>query len=111
MEIFDLGPLTRAGKLINTKTYDAYLTRDNTHSGDRQAFAQVLCVAEEAGEFVGATRRYLGLARRTGLEEDMAAELADVVIASFTAAAALGIDLEQSIVEKLDKVFSRGWSE
>ena len=71
--------------------------------------AQVLCVAEEAGEFVGAYRRYEGMARRDGSWQDVQAELADVVISAYTAAHAIGFDLDEAIEEKLGKVMTRGW--
>ncbi|MGI8449400.1 MAG: hypothetical protein ACR2MP_19920, partial [Streptosporangiaceae bacterium] len=45
---------------------------------------QVLCLAEETGAFVGAYRRWAGLARRTGPWDDVQAATADV----------LGIDLD-----------------
>jgi|SRR5215470_15649861 len=70
---------------------------------------QVMALAEEAGEFVGAYRRAAGLARRPGAWSDVAAELADVVITAHVAAVYLGIDLDTAVAEKLAVVFSRGW--
>src|SRR5215470_18809697 len=70
---------------------------------------QVLCLAEEVGEFVGAYRRAAGLARRPGPWSDVAAELADVVITAHVAAVYLGIDLDTAIGDKLAVVVSRGW--
>lgn len=55
---------------------------------------QVLGLAEEAGEFVGAYRRWSGLARRAGTAADMQAELADVVITTYVTAAELGLLLD-----------------
>jgi NTP pyrophosphatase (non-canonical NTP hydrolase) len=78
---------------------------------EQMQIAQVLCVAEEAGEFVGAYRRFVGMARRNGPFSDVQNELADVVIAAYTAAEALGIDLEMAIDEKLGVVMTRGWKE
>ncbi|MFI1916056.1 hypothetical protein [Nocardia sp. NPDC020380] len=69
----------------------------------------VLALAEEAGEFVGAYRRWSGQARRTGSFDDVRAELADVVIISWLAAAELGIDLDAAIADKLKVMFERGW--
>jgi len=54
------------------------------------AVRQVLAVAEEAGEFVGAYRRAAGLARRAGSHADVRAELADVVTTAALAAAERG---------------------
>ena len=73
--------------------------------------AQVHCVAEEAGEFVGAFRRWSGMARRDGSWQDVQAELADVVISAFTAARALGFNLDDAIDAKAEKVLTRGWKE
>jgi len=72
---------------------------------------QVLCLAEEVGEFVGAYRRWAGLARRSGGAEDMRAELADVVLAAYVTAAELAIDLDAAIDTKLAAIFTRGWRE
>ena len=47
---------------------------------------QVLALAEEAGEFTAAYRRWAGLARRTGPWHDVEAELADVVITAYVTA-------------------------
>lgn len=71
----------------------------------------VLALAEEAGEFVGAYRRWSGQARRTGTFDEMGAELADVVICAWMAAAELGIDLDAAITDKLAVIFDRGWRE
>ncbi len=72
---------------------------------------QVLAVAEEAGEFTAAYRRWAGLARRTGPWHDVEAELADVVITAYVTAAVLGIDLDAAARAKTDVVFTRGWRE
>lgn len=73
--------------------------------------AQVLCVAEEAGEFIGAYRRWNGMARRDGALEDVMHELADVVISAYTAAEAIGFNLDLAIEEKLAVVMTRGWKQ
>lgn len=70
---------------------------------------QVLCLAEETGEFVGAYRRWAGLARRNGTWEDVKAELADVAITAYVTAAVLGIDLDKAWREKAAKILARGW--
>jgi NTP pyrophosphatase (non-canonical NTP hydrolase) len=76
---------------------------------DRLAIQQVLCLAEEAGEFVGAYRRWAGMARRSGPWEDVKAELADVAITAFVTAQVLGIDLDEAVREKTETIMSRGW--
>jgi NTP pyrophosphatase (non-canonical NTP hydrolase) len=52
---------------------------------------QVFCLAEEAGEFVGAYRRWAGMARRAGRWEDVEAELADVALTASVTAEVLGL--------------------
>lgn len=70
---------------------------------------QVLGLAEEAGEFVGAYRRWTGQARRTGTVQEMYEELADVIITAFVTAHELEVDVDAVIAAKLDKVHTRGW--
>ena len=70
---------------------------------------QVLAVAEEAGEFTAAYRRWAGMARRTGTWDEVTAELADVVITAYVTAAVLGIDLDAAWRAKAAVVFTRGW--
>jgi len=55
---------------------------------------QVLALAEEAGEFVGAYRRAAGMARRTGTWDQIEAELADVAITTYVTAHVLGLDAD-----------------
>jgi NTP pyrophosphatase (non-canonical NTP hydrolase) len=75
----------------------------------RLEIQQVMCLAEEAGEFVAAYRRFAGMARRSGPFDDVKAELADVVITAYVTAQVLGIDLDAAIQAKAEQVFSRGW--
>src|SRR5881394_626832 len=51
---------------------------------------QVMNVVEEAGELVGAYRRYAGFARRSGPWGDVEAEMADVIICAYVTAATVG---------------------
>jgi NTP pyrophosphatase (non-canonical NTP hydrolase) len=78
-------------------------------SEDTACVQQALALAEEAGEFVGAFRRWAGLARRTGTWADMVAELADVVITAYVTADVLGIDLDAAITAKSAVILARGW--
>lgn len=80
-------------------------------SAEQGRVRQVIAVAEESGEFVGAARRYMGMARRTGSFEDVQMELADVVITAFITAATFDIDLPAAISTKLQIILSRGWRE
>jgi NTP pyrophosphatase (non-canonical NTP hydrolase) len=70
---------------------------------------QVIALAEEAGEFVGAARRYMGMARRNGTFEEMEDELADVIITGYVTAHVFGSDLNSAIHRKLIEIYSRGW--
>jgi NTP pyrophosphatase (non-canonical NTP hydrolase) len=72
---------------------------------------QALCVAEEAGELVGAYRRWAGKARRPGTRRDLEDEIADVLIVTATFAERAGIDLNEAIARKLTTIYSRGWRE
>lgn len=83
--------------------------RENGAGGTPES--QVLCIAEEAGELVGAYRRWTGLARRRGTEEEVQAELADVVLSAYGMAEVFGWDLDEIIEKKLSVIFSRGWKE
>ena len=76
---------------------------------DHEQIRQTLCLAEEAGEFVQAARRYLGLARTPGDLPPVAAELADVVLTAFVTAEAFGIDLPAAIDAKAAIVRTRGY--
>jgi NTP pyrophosphatase (non-canonical NTP hydrolase) len=58
------------------------------------AVQQVLCLAEEAGEFVGAYRRWAGMARQSSPWSDVQAELADVVVTTYVTAHIFGIDID-----------------
>jgi NTP pyrophosphatase (non-canonical NTP hydrolase) len=85
--------------------------RENGFGVEAGATRQVLCLAEETGELVGAYRRWSGQARRSGSFEDVETELADVVITAYVLAEELGMDLDAAIRRKLDVVFTRGWRE
>jgi NTP pyrophosphatase (non-canonical NTP hydrolase) len=74
-----------------------------------QLDVQALCVAEEAGELVGAYRRWAGKARRTGTRRDLEDEVADVLIVTACFAERAGIDLNEAIARKLAVIYSRGW--
>lgn len=102
----NLEDLIAVGQDINAQTQITY-----NHGPKEQELAQVCCVMEEAGEFISAYRRYQGWARRSGTEAEIALELADVIISSFTCAAALHIDIVKALRDKLTTVYERGWKE
>ena len=72
---------------------------------------QVLCLAEEVGELVGAYRRATGRARRSGSWRDVEDELADVVITALVTAHTMGWDLSAIVERKLQHVETRGLRE
>jgi len=76
-----------------------------------QLDVQALCVAEEAGELVGAYRRYAGKARRTGTRRELEDEIADVLITTAVFAERAGIDIDAAIAAKLAVIYSRGWQQ
>lgn len=81
--------------------------REHFPDSDEQV-RQVLALAEEAGEFVGAYRRWAGMARRKGSWADVRAELADVVITAYVTATVIEIedaleDFRQSLGEPVTR--------
>ncbi len=103
----NISPLTLPGL---ARTINAACLREDFPASTLRV-QQVLCLAEETGEFVGAYRRWAGLARRTGPWDDVPAELADVVIAAYTTADVLGIDLDAAWRAKARIILTRGWRE
>lgn len=83
--------------------------RENGAGGTEQA--QIMGLAEEVGEFVGAMRRWRGLARRRGTEAQAQEELADVIISAYAMAEVMGWDANALVDIKLAKIFSRPWKE
>lgn len=83
--------------------------RENQAGGTEQA--QLMALAEETGEFIGAMRRWRGLARRPGTEQEAKSELADVIISAYAMADVMGWDVEQITSAKLQKIFTRGWKQ
>jgi 8-oxo-dGTP diphosphatase len=76
---------------------------------DDEQIRQTLCLAEEAGEFVQAARRYLGLARTPGDLPPVVEELADVVLTAYVTAEAFDIDLTTAIARKAAEIHTRGY--
>jgi len=76
---------------------------------DQPDWRFVTGVAEESGEFVGAYNKYSGTSRQTGTHDEMAKELADVVITAYMAAQVLSIDLDDMVQRKARIMSSRGW--
>jgi NTP pyrophosphatase (non-canonical NTP hydrolase) len=100
--------------------------QDNLKSSARQGAdektaldSQFIGIGEEAGEALGAYRRWRGFARRAGSAQEVYDELADVLIVTLVGIihfAEVNGDnpdpeeiIEQVLTHKLDKIFSRGW--
>lgn len=83
--------------------------RENQAGGTEQA--QIMALAEETGEFVGAMRRWRGMARRRGSEQEAQAELADVILSAYAMADIMGWNVDQLLEAKIDKIMTRGWKE
>jgi NTP pyrophosphatase (non-canonical NTP hydrolase) len=77
--------------------------------GASQLDVQALCVAEAAGQLIGAYRRWARPCATTGTRRDLEAEVADVLIATAVFAERAGIDLDQAIARKLAVIYTRGW--
>jgi NTP pyrophosphatase (non-canonical NTP hydrolase) len=119
-EPVDIGSLGRIIQALQDN-----LKRSARQGADEQTAldSQFIGVGEEAGEALGAYRRWRGFARRAGSASDVYDELADVLIVTMVAIvhfnevaggwshAASSFDgpIEAALARKLDKIFSRGW--
>jgi NTP pyrophosphatase (non-canonical NTP hydrolase) len=90
---------------------DLSLNRRPNITNENALDVQALCIAEEAGELIGAYRRFAGKARRTGTLEELEHEIADVLIVTAVFAERAGIDIDQAVTRKLAIIYSRGWRE
>jgi NTP pyrophosphatase (non-canonical NTP hydrolase) len=98
--------------MINLKQVAKFVMekcRENGAGGTPEA--QVLALAEEVGEFVGAYRRWSGQARRRGTEAEARNELADIIISAYAMADVMGWDVDQLVETKVRKIMYRGWKE
>lgn len=81
---------------------------------DESLTRQLFAVAEECGEFVGAVRRFYGLARRNGSWEEVQREWADLVFTVFLAADTLGMgraQMENALNRRFGEINARPWRE
>jgi len=97
----------------NLPTHANYIVSkiDENFDTDNRVQRQVLCLAEETGEFVASYRRWSGNARRHGSMAEMENELADVLVVAFVLAEILNIDIERVLSHKLDVIYTRGWKD
>lgn len=93
---------------------DAIAEKCREANGERTPYAQLLCLAEEVGEFIKESRIELGLSRKKSqiakdlARQNMNEELADVVITALVAARIFNIDIENEINRKLERISDRG---
>jgi NTP pyrophosphatase (non-canonical NTP hydrolase) len=80
---------------------DAIADAHRARTGDEAVLLAALLLAEETGEAVQQTRRFMGRARSTATAADVGAELADVVISAAILARHLDVDLGQAVEAKL----------
>ncbi|MHB8961262.1 MAG: MazG nucleotide pyrophosphohydrolase domain-containing protein [Candidatus Limnocylindrales bacterium] len=85
----------------DTGHLDAIADAHHERTGDQAVLLAALLLAEEAGEAVQQTRRFMGRARSTATAADVAAELADVLISAAILARLLDVDLEEAMDSKL----------
>lgn len=96
-----------ASLLIHELRKSGAYDNDPVMEGNRHA----LCLAEEAGEVIGAYRRYSGQARRSGTKEELEDELADLILDAFGLAYLVDADPGVFIERKLKVILERSWNE
>lgn len=74
-----------------------------------QPNVEVLRLGRSVGDFVGAYRRWSGMARRTGPWDSVVESLAKVTQAAYATAVSLEIDLDAAWRKKATTIMSRGW--
>ena len=80
-------------------------------TNDAPEIAEVLCMVEEAGEAAAAYRRWAGHARRPGTFQELAYEMADVIIATYVLAERLHMDLDGAVRGKFRQINERPFKE
>ena len=97
--------------IVLTDLATAIVEAVRTHDAGGSEQAQVYALAEETGEFVGAMRRWRGMARRNGTEQEAKDELADVIISAYVMAEIMGWSVDDLVEAKGTKILNRGWKE
>lgn len=87
--------------MLRDPRLDAIADAHRARTGDEAVLLATLLLAEETGEVVQQTRRFMGRARRTATAADVGAELADVLISAAILARLLDVDLEEGVDAKL----------
>jgi len=117
-EPVDIGSLGRIIRALQDNL------KDSARQGADEQTAldsQFIGIGEEAGEALGAYRRWRGFARRAGTSQEVYDELADVLIVTMVGilhyaevqghilGTGDGTVIEEVLARKLNKIFSRGW--
>lgn len=90
---------------------DQLAVRQRMKYGDESPEVQVLCIAEEFGEFIKDYRTARGFSRKHRFSvsvEDLREELADLAITAMVMARLLGGSAAEDIQAKLAKIEDRG---
>lgn len=74
---------------------------------DGMQVRQVMAVAEAAGLLVAAYRRHAGIGQRAGTRDEVATQLAALVITAYVAADSLGVDLTAALETEMAVVHAR----
>lgn len=77
---------------------------------EKQIFARIVKMSEEQGELSEAVLNYFSLQRKTKNQtgkDEVANEIADVIICASLLAHELGIDLEECLKYKMEKIKAR----
>lgn len=76
--------------------------------GDKEILAHSVKLSEEVGELCNETLNYISLQRKSKLEkskpEDLAEEIADVVITTLILAEGAGVDISDALETKMEKI-------
>lgn len=95
------------------KKLQEYIWQKNIERGfsEQSPEQKMLMLTEEVGELAKAVRQHIGMGfSATTTKNDVAEELADVLIISLGLASTIGIDIFEALVQKESKNAKRSWS-
>lgn len=88
--------------MLRDPRLDAIADAHRERTGAEAVLLAALLLAEESGEAVQQTRRFMGRARSAATAADVGAELADVVVSAAVLARLLDVDLGQAVDEQAE---------
>jgi NTP pyrophosphatase (non-canonical NTP hydrolase) len=76
---------------------------------DKETFARAVKMVEEMGELFDEILNHSSLQRKekSGLDDNLAEEFADVLITTLLLAERMGVDIEKSLKKKIEKINKR----